>query len=33
MDRASTTEKVDSQSIPGRVKPMSMKIDIHSFLA
>ena len=33
MDRASATEAVDSGSIPGRVKPNTMKIDIYSFPA
>ena len=32
-DRASTTEMVDSGSIPGWVKPMTIKIGIHSFPA
>ena len=32
MDRASATEAVDSGSIPGRFKPKSMKIGIHSLL-
>ena len=31
MDRASATEAVDSGSIPGRVKPKTIKIRIHSF--
>ena len=33
MDRASATEAVDSGSIPGRVKPNSIKIGIRSFPA
>ena len=33
MDRASATEGVDSGSIPGRVKPETIKIGIHSFPA
>ena len=33
VDRASTTEMVDSGSIPDRVKPKTRKIDIHSFPA
>ena len=33
VDRASATETVDSGSIPGRVKPKTIKIGIHSFLA
>ena len=33
MDIASATETVDSVSIPGRVKPKTKKIGIHSFLA
>ena len=32
VDRASATETVDSSSIPGRVKPKTKKIGIHSFL-
>ena len=31
--RASTTEAVDTGSIPGRVKPKTIKIGIHSFPA
>ena len=31
MDRGSATEAVDLGSIPGRVKPKTIKIDIHSF--
>ena len=31
--RASATEAVDSDSIPGRVKPKTIKIGIHSFPA
>ena len=31
MDRAYATERVDSGSIPGRVKPNTFKSDIHSF--
>ena len=30
-DRASATEGVDSGSIPGRVKPKTIKSGIHSF--
>ena len=33
VDRASATEAVDSGSIPGRVKPKTIKIGIHSFSA
>ena len=33
VDRASVTEAVDSGSIPDRVKPKTIKIGIHSFLA
>ena len=33
MDRASTTEAVDSGSIPGRVKPKTIKIGSYSFPA
>ena len=33
MDRASGTEAVDSGSVPGRVKPKTIKIGIHSFPA
>ena len=33
VDRASATETVDLGSIPGRVKPKSTKIGIHSFPA
>ena len=33
VDRASATEAVDTGSIPGRVKPKTMKIGIHSFPA
>ena len=33
VDRASATETVDLDSIPGRVKPKSVKISIHSFPA
>ena len=33
VDRASVTETVDSGSIPGRVKPKTIKIGIHSFPA
>ena len=33
VDRASTTEVVDSGSIPGRVKPKTIKIGIQSFPA
>ena len=33
MDRASATDAVDSGSIPGRVKPKTRKIGIHSFPA
>ena len=33
VDRASATESVDSGSIPGRVKPKTTKIGIHSFPA
>ena len=32
-DRASATEEVDLGSIPGRVKPKTRKIGIHSFPA
>ena len=32
MDRASATETVDTGSIPGRFKPKTIKIRIHSFL-
>ena len=31
VDRAYATEAVDSGSIPGRVKPKTIKIGIHSF--
>ena len=33
VDRASATDAVDSGSIPGRVKPKTIKIGIHSFTA
>ena len=33
VDRASATEAVDTGSIPGRVKPKTIKIGIHSFRA
>ena len=33
VDRASATEAVDSGSIPGWVKPKTIKIGIHSFPA
>ena len=33
MERASATEAVDLGSIPGRVKPKTKKIGIHSFPA
>ena len=33
VDRASVTEAVDSGSIPGRVKPKTIKIGIHRFPA
>ena len=33
VDRASAAEAVDSGSIPGRVKPKTIKIGIHSFPA
>ena len=33
VDRASATEAVDSGSIPGLVKPKTIKIGIHSFPA
>ena len=33
VDGASATEAVDSGSIPGRVKPKTIKIGIHSFPA
>ena len=33
VDRASATEAVDSGSIPGRVKPKTIKTGIHSFPA
>ena len=33
VDRASATEAVDLGSIPGRVKPKTRKIGIHSFPA
>ena len=33
VDRASATEAVDSDSIPDRVKPKTIKIGIHSFSA
>ena len=33
VDRASATETVDSGSIPGRMKPKTIKIGIHSFPA
>ena len=32
VDRASATEAVDSGSIPGRVKPKTVTIGIHSFM-
>ena len=32
MNGASAAETVDSGSIPGRVKPKTIKIDIHCFL-
>ena len=32
-DRASATDAVDLGSIPGRVKPKTIKIGIHSFTA
>ena len=32
-DRASATETVDLAAIPGRVKPNTIKIGIHSFPA
>ena len=33
VDRASATEAVNTGSIPGRVKPKTIKIGIHSFPA
>ena len=33
MDKASATDAVDSVSIPGPVKPNTVKIGIHSFPA
>ena len=33
VDRASATEAIDSGSIPGQVKPKTIKIGIHSFPA
>ena len=33
VDRASVTEAVDPSSIPGRIKPNTTKISIHSLLA
>ena len=33
VDRASATKTVDLGSIPGRVKPKTIKIGIHSFPA
>ena len=33
VDRGSATEAVDTGSIPGRVKPKTIKIGIHSFPA
>ena len=33
MDRTSVTETVDADSIPGRVKPKTIKTGIHSFPA
>ena len=33
VDRAYATEAVDTGSIPGRVKPKTIKIGIHSFPA
>ena len=33
VDRASATDVVDTGSIPGRVKPKTIKIGIHSFPA
>ena len=33
VDRASATEAVDSSSIPGQVKPKTIKIGIHNFPA
>ena len=33
VDRASATEAVDTGPIPGRVKPKTIKIGIHSFPA
>ena len=33
MDRVSATEAADSGSIPRRIKPKTIKIDIHSFPA
>ena len=33
VDRASSSEAVESDSIPGRVKPKTIKIGIHSFPA
>ena len=33
VDKASATDTVDSGSIPSRVKPKTIKVGIHSFLA
>ena len=33
VDRATATETIDLDSIFGRVKPNSIKVDFHSFLA
>ena len=33
VDRASVPETADSGSIPSRIKPKTIKIDIHSFPA
>ena len=33
VDRASATEAVDTGLIPGRVKPKTIKIGVHSFPA
>ena len=33
MNEASATEAVDPSSIPGRVKPKTIEIGIHSFVA
>ena len=33
VDRATATEAIDSDSIPGRVKPKTIKIGIHSYPA